>query len=358
MSSGSGINNKSGSLSGLVDTSAQQVPADPDADVAGIVGGKATTGAGAAVRSGNVVTPSGAVYNLANAKDVSSAKAELGASGFADLVQAAAAQGLTYNALTGTFASDAIEDVKVNKFVDDVSGKLSPEDEALIAELKKQGIAVNPATLGAARQALNSADNIEQFNAAIAAMRTANADGSKVNTQRAAELISQLSASSGINVMEVLFFVFRQSIQSTNEDKKYFLNKLQDYNVMAERLSDYLSDLVKESQNLSEASNGAKYPEKVTIPIQVSKFDLTTLDAKGEVAMAKGYPQTKTVDRAGLNDTIKDVESMQETVRNKRQMASTAFQNFDQKANQLYNLMASVLKVMNEMRSSTTRNML
>ena len=51
-------------------------------------------------------------------------------------------------------------------------------------------------------------------------------------------------------------------------------------------------------------------------------------------------------------------DSMQETVRNKRQMASTAFQNFDQKANQLYNLMSSVLKSVNEMRSGVVRNMM
>lgn len=160
------------------------------------------------------------------------------------------------------------------------------------------------------------------------------------------------------NVMEVLFLVFRESIKETNEDKKYFLKKLQDYNTMAEELSEYLSHLVDESQRLSAASAGAKYPEKVTIGIEVRKFDLSTLDASGNVRQVNGFPQTRTVDRAGMNDTIKDVESMQETVRNKRQMASTSFQNFDQKANQLYNLMASVLKVMNEMRSSTVRNML
>ena len=36
----------------------------------------------------------------------------------------------------------------------------------------------------------------------------------------------------------------------------------------------------------------------------------------------------------------------------------TAFQNFDQKANQMYNLLSSVMKSMNEMRMGTTRNML
>lgn len=41
-----------------------------------------------------------------------------------------------------------------------------------------------------------------------------------------------------------------------------------------------------------------------------------------------------------------------------RQVVSTAFQNFDQKANQTYNILSSVMKSMNEMRMGTIRNML
>jgi hypothetical protein len=59
-----------------------------------------------------------------------------------------------------------------------------------------------------------------------------------------------------------------------------------------------------------------------------------------------------------LSAAIRQVEADQETVRNQRQMASTAFQNFDQKANQLYNMLSSVMKAMNEMRMGTVRNML
>ena len=51
-----------------------------------------------------------------------------------------------------------------------------------------------------------------------------------------------------------------------------------------------------------------------------------------------------------LDDIIKDVEAQQETLRDRRQMASTTFQNVDQKANQLYNMLSSVLKTMNEAR--------
>jgi hypothetical protein len=158
------------------------------------------------------------------------------------------------------------------------------------------------------------------------------------------------------NIMEVLFLVFRESIQETNEDKKYFLLKLQEFNTMAEKISDYLSHLVDESARLSSACEGQKYPEKVHISVETKSFDLSGLTKDGDLAVTQS--KTERLDRAGLNDRIKDVESMQETVRNKRQMASTAFQNFDQKANQLYNLLSSVLKSVNEMRSGTVRNMM
>jgi len=160
------------------------------------------------------------------------------------------------------------------------------------------------------------------------------------------------------NIMEVLFLVFRQSIEETNEDKKYFLTKLKMFNDMGEALSGYLSELVDVSRDLGAAAAGAKYPEMVLTasPVSIKKFDLSTTDASGQLKALS--TEKKRLDRAGLNDTIKEVESMQETVRNKRQMASTAFQNFDQKANQLYNLLSSVMKAMNEMRMGTVRNML
>jgi methyl-accepting chemotaxis protein len=66
----------------------------------------------------------------------------------------------------------------------------------------------------------------------------------------------------------------------------------------------------------------------------------------------------RAVNRTELSNLIREVDSQQEAVRNKRQAASTSFQNFDQKANQQYNLLSSVMKSMNEMRMGTVRNML
>ena len=160
------------------------------------------------------------------------------------------------------------------------------------------------------------------------------------------------------NIMELLFLVFRESIEETNKDKEYFLTKLKMFNDMGEALSGYLSELVDVSRDLGAQAAGAKYPEMTLTaqPVSIRKFDLSTTATDG--SLKELSVERKRLDRAGLNDTIKEVESMQETVRNKRQMASTAFQNFDQKANQLYNLLSSVMKAMNEMRMGTVRNML
>ena len=51
-----------------------------------------------------------------------------------------------------------------------------------------------------------------------------------------------------------------------------------------------------------------------------------------------------------LGEAIESLESEQEEIRNDRTMDSTAFQNFDQKSNQLFNMLSSVVKTTSEMR--------
>ncbi len=58
------------------------------------------------------------------------------------------------------------------------------------------------------------------------------------------------AANSHDSIMEVLFLIFRQSIEETNEDKKYHLSKLARYNDMGDALSAYLSELVDVSRKL------------------------------------------------------------------------------------------------------------
>jgi hypothetical protein len=60
----------------------------------------------------------------------------------------------------------------------------------------------------------------------------------------------------GVNIMALLFFVFRESIEQTNEDKKYFLAKLRMYDTMGEALSEYLSELAQAARDMGSPGNG------------------------------------------------------------------------------------------------------
>jgi len=68
---------------------------------------------------------------------------------------------------------------------------------------------------------------------------------------RILRLSGDLSESSGespafpTDVMAGLFTVFRESIEQTNADKKYFLEKLAQHNKVAEALGDYLAELAE-----------------------------------------------------------------------------------------------------------------
>lgn len=55
---------------------------------------------------------------------------------------------------------------------------------------------------------------------------------------------------------------------------------------------------------------------------------------------------------------IQQIEAQVDSVRNKRQEFTTEFENFDQKCNQLFNLLATVMKSTREMRLAALRNLL
>jgi hypothetical protein len=61
---------------------------------------------------------------------------------------------------------------------------------------------------------------------------------------------------------------------------------------------------------------------------------------------------------AEISKSIKGLESRAEETRNKRQEYQTMFENFDQKANQLFNILSTVMKNMKETQSGIVRNLL
>ena len=56
--------------------------------------------------------------------------------------------------------------------------------------------------------------------------------------------------------------------------------------------------------------------------------------------------------------TINPISTQMEDCRQSRSENTTAFENFDQKANQLFNLLSTVMRSLKEMRLATTLNLL
>lgn len=325
-----------------------------------------STGAGGAglgtaniqvLTQGAVELPNGAQVNVTTAEGMAEAGNVLDQNGLAELKSLMSAQGYKFS--SGVFVPEdkfAQEPASLDLGPNTEESDLSDTDKGLIVLFKNSDTPspYNPNTTPTWQTQLKSEPS---FQTAVSAMTTNLENPSPANQEAAMQAVGNVAAlDEGLNIYELLFLVFRESIEQTNLDKAYFLTKIQEYNDMAEGLSDYLGTLVEKSQELSEKSEGEKEPEKIHVDVQVKRFDLNGLGADGKISPLS--TDSKRLERAGLNDEIKHVESMQETVRNKRQMASTSFQNFDQKANQLYNLMSSVLKATNEMRSGTVRNML
>jgi len=116
-----------------------------------------------------------------------------------------------------------------------------------------------------------------------------------------------------VNVNELVLLALMQAVNAANQDLKNLALQIQKSNAQAGALSGQQSDIAAQAATLAA-------------------------------------PDSLQMDPVAIGAEMKKIEAMQEEVRNKRQMDKTAFQNFDQKANQLYNMLSSVVKTLNEMR--------
>lgn len=108
---------------------------------------------------------------------------------------------------------------------------------------------------------------------------------------------------------------------------------------------DLQNELQKMQQTLQTLSNVAKSSYDTTMSVVRNQAGLTSEESQNK---------EKKVSRQGLNNIIKNVEAQQQALRDRRQMALTYFQSADQRANQLNNMISSILRTMNEARGLGT----
>lgn len=81
----------------------------------------------------------------------------------------------------------------------------------------------------------------------------------------------------GGEIMSALFYVFLESIQETNEDKKHFMEKLSMYNEMSKAMGEYLKELNEIAINVNNTNkNNKNYDEATLVDNTIKRLDKMT----------------------------------------------------------------------------------
>lgn len=197
------------------------------------------------------------------------------------------------------------------------------------------------AELSQSKETFETISNTLGFSDAAGAGRAAAAEPENATLVQdfTSKVGSLLQSSAGKNPMALLYFVFRESIVEQNKDKNYMIQKLKQLNSIGGALGDYLNEL-KGSLNDLQSDTGQS-------SAKISK-------SRGDGASA-GESETW-MNASQLLQEIEAVESDQETIRSRRQLATTAFENANKKSTQYMNMMSSVLKGMQESNKGIVRN--
>ncbi|MHA2247197.1 MAG: hypothetical protein ACXADY_19785 [Candidatus Hodarchaeales archaeon] len=142
------------------------------------------------------------------------------------------------------------------------------------------------------------------------------------------------------DVMQRLFGIFCQSIEEINQDKEYFLRKLKEMNDIAEAITDYLKYLTDIFTDTDDEDKEDETSNKGMIGYANIKLKKASTSLQGALNM--------------IGVVVKEREEREE----RRRAYITAFENFDQKANQLLNLLSTVMKSTKEMQTAVSRNLL
>jgi len=142
------------------------------------------------------------------------------------------------------------------------------------------------------------------------------------------------------------------------KDKEYWLTRVKTLTAIEDGMTDNIEEM-----GYAPCSMHKNNEENTWIKLRIFNRDqlnrvLDETDPGNGTAMIDITIERKQMTRDELWKEIRRKAELSKILRNKRQAAQTAFDNFDQKANQLYNLLSSVMKAMNEMIAGTVRNLL
>jgi hypothetical protein len=167
------------------------------------------------------------------------------------------------------------------------------------------------------------------------------------------ELMAHFSKTPGTDPMATLFSVMKESIEETNRDKKYALEKLQSMNEIAEAMGDYLSELADQSEALQASTGEETSDDKVDIDVRFPRppgpddvLQISRLGPKERVAM-------NPIER---DAHIGDVTRLKDELDDQTQILQFELQEKTNKAQQNLQAMSNVLKALTDTSQTLIKN--
>jgi uncharacterized protein YukE len=182
---------------------------------------------------------------------------------------------------------------------------------------------------------------LKEFQATVPSLGSTVLENLKANDDFTTVLEESVSERKSGDVMQQLFDVFRTSLEDMREDKAYFLTRLTTMNDIADAMGKYLETLVDTFEDTEDED----------------KED----DSANKVMLGHASMQLKKAAaplQSALDAIDKVAQETSETGGKGKSPFHSAFKNFDQKANQLFNILSTIMKATKEMRSAVTRNIL
>lgn len=160
------------------------------------------------------------------------------------------------------------------------------------------------------------------------------------------------------NVWALLFAVLRESVVADNDDKRYFLGQLTKLNMMGTMMMEHLRELESAQQELSRKTKGKSASNAADTRVEfhdVHYSDFSSFDENGKMIIEdNGRWQGTSTD---ISNALKTHEQAKETLSNIRQQVTNKFQTADERTNQVFNELTSILKQIGDMMQSTTKNL-
>ena len=171
------------------------------------------------------------------------------------------------------------------------------------------------------------------------------------------------------DVPEMLAGVLREAVASTNEDKQFYLEKMQTSNDQAEALSDYLGALVDASGALAEKAKGKSEdssppviarsePSALEKAADADRFaELVTGFATAKEELRELVADLRASDISAFEDEIRAWEEKLNGVGDDAQLANVDLQNILQKQQQTLQMMSNISKMLYDTAQSVIRKM-